>query len=67
MSQHPTQLCGQRRCDQFSQVGLPWERIKGLVPKETVVLRERGSGTREVGFINAVDNVNWPPYKDSKS
>ena len=21
----------------------------------------------EFGFINGVDNVNWPPYRDSKS
>ena len=22
---------------------------------------------QEFGFINGVDNVNWPPYRDSKS
>ena len=22
---------------------------------------------KNVGFINGVDNVNWPPYRDSKS
>ena len=24
------------------------------------------SSTQEFGFINRVDNVNWPPYRDSK-
>ena len=23
--------------------------------------------TQIFGFINGVDNVNWPPYRDSKS
>ena len=22
---------------------------------------------QKFGFINGVDNVNWPPYRDSKS
>ena len=22
---------------------------------------------KKFGFINGVDNVNWPPYRDSKS
>ena len=22
---------------------------------------------KNFGFINGVDNVNWPPYRDSKS
>ena len=26
-----------------------------------------GSRIQEFGFINGVDNVNWPPYRDSKS
>ena len=26
-----------------------------------------GSVKQEFGFINGVDNVNWPPYRDSKS
>ena len=24
-------------------------------------------GIQKFGFINGVDNVNWPPYRDSKS
>ena len=24
-------------------------------------------GEQKFGFINGVDNVNWPPYRDSKS
>ena len=24
-------------------------------------------GTQKFGFINGVDNVNWQPYRDSKS
>ena len=41
--------------------------IKGVVSKETVVLRLWGSWAQEFGFINGVDNVNWPLYRDSKS
>ena len=40
---------------------------EGVVSKETVVLRRRGSRIQKFGFINGVDNVNWPPYRDSKS
>ena len=40
---------------------------KGVVSKETVVLRLWGSSRQKFGFINGVDNVNWPPYRDSKS
>ena len=32
--------------------------IKGIVSKETVVLRRWGSGKQEFGFIKGVDNVN---------
>ena len=41
--------------------------MKGVVSKETVVLRQWGSSIQNFGFINGVDNVNWPPYRDSKS
>ena len=34
---------------------------KGVVSKETVVLRRWGSSIQKFGFINGVDNVNWPP------
>ena len=34
------------------------EGIKGVVSKETVVLRRWGSSTRKFGLINGVDNVN---------
>ena len=40
---------------------------EGIVSKETVVLRQWGSSKQKFGFINGVDNVNWPPYRDSKS
>ena len=40
---------------------------RGVVSKETVVLRRWGSSIQKFGFINGVDNVNWPPYRDSKS
>ena len=40
---------------------------EGEVSKETVVLRRWGSSIQKFGFINGVDNVNWPPYRDSKS
>ena len=40
---------------------------EGVVCKETVVLRRWGSSIQKFGFINGVDNVNWPPYRDSKS
>ena len=47
----------------FSSLG---KISEGVVSKETVVLRRWGS-TQKFGFINGVDNVNWPPYRDSKS
>ena len=40
---------------------------EGVVSKETVVLRRWRSSIQKFGFINRVDNVNWPPYRDSKS
>ena len=40
---------------------------EGIVSKETVVLRRWGSSIQKFGFINRVDNVNWPPYRDSDS
>ena len=40
------------------------KKIKGVVSKETVVLRRWGSSIQKFGFINRVDNVNWPPYRD---
>ena len=39
---------------------------KGVVSKDTVALRRRESSIQNFGFINGVDNVNWPPYRDSK-
>ena len=38
---------------------------EGVVSKETVVLRWWGSSIQKFGFINGVDNVNWPPYRES--
>ena len=43
------------------------KKLEGAVSKETVVLRRWGSSIQKFGFINGVDNVNWPPYRDSKS
>ena len=37
---------------------------EGVVSKETVVLRRWGSSIQKFGFINGVDNVNWPPYTE---
>ena len=48
----------------FTGTHIPLNR---LVSKETLVLRRWGSSTQEFGFINGVDNVDWPPYRDSKS
>ena len=48
-----------------NQVKYKW--IKGVVSKETMVLRRWGSCTQEFGFVNGIDNVNWPPHRDSKS
>ena len=46
----------------------PYSKMnEGVVSKETVVLRRWGSSIQKFGFINGVDNVNWPPYRDSKS
>ena len=39
--------------------------MKGVVSKETVVLRRWGSSIQKFGFINRVDNVNWPPYREA--
>ena len=39
----------------------------GGVSKETVVLLWWGNSIQKFGFINGIDNVNWPPYRDSKS
>ena len=39
---------------------------EGVVSKETVVLCRWGSSIQKFGFINGVDNVNWPPYRDSR-
>ena len=39
---------------------------EGVVSKETVVLRRWGSSIQKFGFINGVDNVNWPPGKIPK-
>ena len=33
--------------------------MKGVVSKETVVLRRWGSSIQKFGIINGVDNVNW--------
>ena len=35
------------------------EERRGVVSKETVVLRRWGSSMQKFGFINGVDNVNW--------
>ena len=45
----------------------PLKVNEGVVSKETMVLRRWGSSIQKFGFINGVDNVNWPPYRDSKS
>ena len=41
--------------------------VEGVVSKETVVLRRWGVVHKNFGNINGVDNVNWPPYRDSKA
>ena len=51
----------------FTHRRVPISRRKGVVSKETVVLCRWGSNIQKFGFINGVDNVNWPPYRDSKS
>ena len=38
---------------------------KGVVSKETLVLRRWGISIQKFGFTNGVDNVNLPPYRDS--
>jgi len=38
------------------------KQARGLVSKETVLLRQWGRETQNFGFINRVDDeVNWPP------
>ena len=41
--------------------GIHMHQRRGLVSKETVVLRRWGGETQNFGFINGVDGVNWPP------
>ena len=53
-------LCAEKQASEYSM-------NEGVVSKETVVLRRWGSSIQKFGFINGVDNVNWPPYRDSKS
>ena len=43
----------------FCKAKVHWN--EGVVSKETVVLRRWGSSIQKFGFINGVDNVNWPP------
>ena len=31
-----------------------------------VSVLDSGTSVQKFGFINGVDNVNWPPYRDSK-
>ena len=47
---------------------------KRKLPANEGKYKQRGSSKTTVrtsiqkfGFINGVDNVNWPPYRDSKS
>ena len=61
MEQHVTIIAAQAGSLLSSQMN------EGVVSKETVVLRRWGSSIQKFGFINGVDNVNWPPYRDSKS
>ena len=51
----------------LKEESLGFKLMRGLVSKETVVLRRWGSIIQKFSFINGVDNVNWPPYRDSKS
>ena len=51
----------------FRSIDKLLQRHEGVISKETVVLRRWGSSIQKFGFINGVDNVNWPPYRDSKS
>ena len=57
----------QNAIDSFKNRSTDIKRMKGVVSIETVVLRRWGSSIQKFGFINGVDNVNWPPYGDSKS
>ena len=54
-------------CQVIKLVYTSFQMNEGVVSKETVVLRRWGSSIQKFGFINGVDNVNWPPYRDSKS
>ena len=54
-------------CTSIAHISQDSEGMKRVVSKETVVLRRWGSSIQKFGFINGVDSVNWPPYRDSKS
>ena len=55
----------------------PTPNIEGIAPKfnkanvfsvfDQCKGRLPASSIQKFGFINGVDNVNWPPYRDSKS
>ena len=47
----------------------PWRAVgRGPLGRGPAFSKTRwGSSIQKVGFINGVDNVNWPPYRDSKS
>ena len=44
-----------------------WARPLAVTLAGLVKIVERDSFIQKFGFINGVDNVNWPPYRDSKS
>ena len=66
--EHPPNICITNQRIEFSLKKKGYmSQCEGVVSKETVVLRRWGSSIQKFGFINGVDNVNWPPYRDSKS
>ena len=67
-NRHALRTCGSAVTQRFiPYCQLSSRRMKGVVSKETVVLRRWESSIQKFGFINGVDKVNWSPYRDSKS
>ena len=55
---------GFERREKWSYID-PWPSNEGEWVRYKVDVINSFAG--RFGFINGVDNVNWPPYRDSKS
>ena len=54
-----------KRNDIFPPLGVALCTL--ALPNAALGRQAQSKGKQKFGFINGVDNVNWPPYRDSKS